>query len=119
MGGKKNVVSAQMLEMSITGVWTVLRLERDTWSMVTRLRQATNEYPPHTPSWGGYPISIAGQPGGCQYRTTRLRKALGEIFPTPTSSGTDTTPPVEILTMENRPREGVIYSGVLYGAKYV
>ena len=42
----KNVMSAQMLEVSLSGVGTVLRLERDTWSMVKRLRQATNEYAP-------------------------------------------------------------------------
>ena len=30
----KNVVSAQMLEVSLLGVGTVLRLERDAWSMV-------------------------------------------------------------------------------------
>ena len=39
----------------------------------------------HTP-WGGFPTSIARQPRGCQYRTMRLRKALGEMFPTPTIS---------------------------------
>ena len=37
-------MSAQMLEVSLLGVGTVLRLERDAWSMVKRLRQATNEY---------------------------------------------------------------------------
>ena len=49
-------MSAQMLEVSLGGVGTVLRLERDAWSMVKWLRQATNEYalpplspPPHTP----------------------------------------------------------------------
>ena len=30
----KNVMSAQMLEVSLLGVGTVLRLERDAWSMV-------------------------------------------------------------------------------------
>ena len=35
-----------MLEVSLLGVGTVLRLERDAWSMVKRLRQATNEYAP-------------------------------------------------------------------------
>ena len=39
-----------------------------------------------------------------QYRTTRLRKALGETFPTPILFGTDTIPTMEISTMENRPR---------------
>ena len=42
----KNVMSAKMLEISLLGVGTVLRLERDAWSMVNRLRQATNEYAP-------------------------------------------------------------------------
>ena len=44
----KNVVSAQMLEVPLFGGGTVLRLARDSWSMVKRLRQATIEYP-HTP----------------------------------------------------------------------
>ena len=30
----KNVLSPQMLEVSLSGVGTVLRLERDAWSMV-------------------------------------------------------------------------------------
>ena len=39
----------------------------------------------HTPLRRFFPSSIARQPRGCQYRTTRLRKALGEtLFPTPT-----------------------------------
>ena len=33
-----------MLEVSPFGVKAVLRLERDAWSMIERLRQATNEY---------------------------------------------------------------------------
>ena len=39
-----------------------------------------------TPPWGRFffPSSIAGQPRGCQYRTIRLRQALGETFPPPT-----------------------------------
>ena len=36
-----------MLEVSLLGAETVLRLERDVWSMVKRLRQASNEYPPN------------------------------------------------------------------------
>ena len=35
--------------VSLLGVGTVLRLERDVWSMVKRLRQATNEHPPQAP----------------------------------------------------------------------
>ena len=38
-----------------------------------------------------------------QYRTTRLRKALGETFPTPTFVGTGTFPTVEISSIEIRP----------------
>ena len=41
---KKNLVSAQMPEASLIGVETVLRLERDAWPLVKRLRQATTEY---------------------------------------------------------------------------
>ena len=40
----RNVMSTSMLEVSPVGVGTVLRLERDAWSMVKPLRQATNEY---------------------------------------------------------------------------
>ena len=36
--------NAQVLELSLFGVGTVLRLERDAWSMAKRLMQATNEY---------------------------------------------------------------------------
>ena len=39
-------MSAQMLEVSLLRVGTVLRLERDAWSMVILLRHATNEYAP-------------------------------------------------------------------------
>ena len=35
-----------MLVVSLLGVGTVLRLERDAWSMVSRPRQATCEYAP-------------------------------------------------------------------------
>ena len=42
----KTVVSAQILEVSLLGVGTVLRLERDAWQMVKRLRQATNKDAP-------------------------------------------------------------------------
>ena len=39
-----------------------------------------------THSWGGFPSSTARQRRGCQYRTTRLRKALHEMCTTPTFS---------------------------------
>ena len=42
-------MSAQMLELSLIGVGTVLRLERDAWSMLKGLRQATNVYAPPPP----------------------------------------------------------------------
>ena len=38
-----------MLKVSLLGVGTVLRLARDTRSVVIRLRQATNEYAPPAP----------------------------------------------------------------------
>ena len=38
-----------MLQLSLLGVGTVLRLGNDAWSMVKRLRQATNEYAPPLP----------------------------------------------------------------------
>ena len=47
-------MSAKMLEVSLLRVETVLRLERDAWPMVKRLRQATNEYAPppaHKERW--------------------------------------------------------------------
>ena len=45
----KSAISAQTLEVSLLGVGTVLRLERDAWSMVKRLKQATNQYAPTPP----------------------------------------------------------------------
>ncbi|CAM9392162.1 unnamed protein product, partial [Sphacelaria rigidula] len=42
----RNVMGTEMLEVSLLGVGTVLRLERDAWSMVKRPRQATNEHAP-------------------------------------------------------------------------
>ena len=44
-------------------------------------RYARYHYVTHP--WGGFPSPIAPQPGGCQYRTMRLRKVLGEMVPTP------------------------------------
>ena len=37
----RKVLSAQMLGMSLLGLGTVLRFERDAWSVVNCLRQAT------------------------------------------------------------------------------
>ena len=42
-------MSARLLEVSLLGVGTVLRLERDAWSMVKWLTQATKEYAPPPP----------------------------------------------------------------------
>ena len=42
-------MSVQLLEVFLFEVGTVLRLERDAWSMVKCLRQAANQYPPPTP----------------------------------------------------------------------
>ena len=42
----RNVMSTSLLEVPLLGVGTVHRLERDAWSMVKRLRQATNVYAP-------------------------------------------------------------------------
>lgn len=46
---ENNVLGAQILEVSRLGVWMVLRIERDVWSMAKWLRQAPNEYP--LPAW--------------------------------------------------------------------
>ena len=43
---RRSAPSVRMLEVSLLGVGTVLRLERDAWSMVKSLRRATNEYVP-------------------------------------------------------------------------
>ena len=45
-------MSAHMLEASLLGVGTVLRLESDAWSMVKLPRRATNEYPPPAAHYG-------------------------------------------------------------------
>ena len=43
---EKNVMSAQMLEVSLLEVGTVLRLERDAWSMVKWLEASNKRVPP-------------------------------------------------------------------------
>ena len=54
-------MSAQMLEVSLLGVGTVLRLERDAWSMLKWLRQEKNECAASSfpPSWP--PGSLTGR----------------------------------------------------------
>ena len=49
-----------MLEVSLVGVGAVLRLERDAWSMVKRLRQATCEYAPRLVTEGRLCTSKGG-----------------------------------------------------------
>ena len=44
-----NIMSAQLLKVSLLGVGTVLRFERDAWSLVKRPRQAANGYAPPPP----------------------------------------------------------------------
>ena len=46
VGYGRYVMSIELLEVSLLGPGTVLRLERDAWSIVKRLRRATNEYAP-------------------------------------------------------------------------
>ena len=68
-----------------------------------------------TPLWDRFPSSIARQPRGCQYRTNRLRKALGEMLPTPTFWHRHyCSPTVEMSGLKNRPTGGVMYT-VVYG----
>ena len=75
----------------------------------------TTEY--ITPPSGGFPTSIAQQPRGCQYRTVRLRKALGVIFPTPAFLDNDTILAVEISTTE-KPTQGVVIYAVVCGVSH-
>ena len=70
MGCEKNVVvSTSMLEVSVLRGGTVLRLESDAWSMVKRLRQATNEYtspPPLHPTPALHERAYNSPSGGCK-----------------------------------------------------
>ena len=81
MGKKTYVTGAQNLEVSPTaaGVVTVLRLKISQWSNDYRTGRCISPSP-----GAGFPSSIARQPRGCQFRTVRLRKALGEVFLSPT-----------------------------------
>ena len=55
-----------------------------------------------TPLWGGFPSSITRQPRGCQYRTTCVRKARGEMFAKPSFLVSKLIPTVEISSTKNR-----------------
>ena len=59
----------QMLDVSLLGVGTVLRLERDAWSMVIRLRPATNDYAPPPPYLGGIHCNCMNKPSVCRAGT--------------------------------------------------
>ena len=73
---EKSKMIAQRLEVSLLGVGTVLRLERDAWSMVKLLRQATNEYTP-PPSPPSVVCSVDGE------RMFQLRMPYVDPLPTP------------------------------------
>ena len=42
-------MGALLLEVALSGVGRVPRLERDAWSTIKRLRQTTNDYRPPSP----------------------------------------------------------------------
>ena len=73
-----------MLEVSLLGEGTVLRLERDAWSMVKWLRQATDEYPP--PSRGSYIatplLSLEGATPESQIITSTMSSICKKVRPT-------------------------------------
>ena len=58
-------MSAQMSEVSLLGVGTVLPLAGDAWSMVKGLRQATSEYAPPPPLSYGAHWFPGGVPAAC------------------------------------------------------
>ena len=70
-----------------------------------------------TPPGAFFPRSIARQPKRCPSRTTRLRKALGEMLPMPTFLA-----PALFQLWRYRARKigpgGVIYTVVVYGTQY-
>ena len=54
-------MSAQLLEVSLFGVGTVLPLERHAWRMVKRLMHAANEYAPTPTSMSdAFPFDATG-----------------------------------------------------------
>ena len=59
-------MSAQKLEVSLLGVGTVLRLERDAWSTVKRLRKTANEFAPPL----RHPIMVTQQLDPASLNTT-------------------------------------------------
>ena len=67
-----------------------------------------------TPPRGGFPSSIARRPRGCQYRTIRLRKALGEMFRTPTGLASTCGE----STMHRKSIQGCVICIVVYQVRY-
>ena len=65
-------------------------------------------YTSHTPLGRFFPSSIARQPRGCQCRTTRLRKALGETFPRSTCFCHRWYSNCRDIDHRNRPRGGLV-----------
>ena len=57
-----------------------------------------------THPWGGFPRSIARQLRGCRYRTITSSESSRRDVSNANLVGTDTTPTVEMSSMENRPR---------------
>ena len=72
----------------------------------------------HTPLWRFSKLDCSTTKRGCQYRTMRLRKALGETFFNVDVFGTATIPTVEISSMENRPRGCDLHRRTRYTLKY-
>ena len=74
----QNVMSTQMLELSLFGVRTVPRLETEAWSMVKHLRLTTNEHVP-LPPLPPRPANAFGNPGSAVVgrRTRRRTEARG------------------------------------------
>ena len=66
-------------------------------------RPYTTVYVTHP--WGGSPISTARQPRRCQYRTIRFRKSSRRDVSNAELFDTSTIPTVEILSVENQPKE--------------
>ena len=65
----------------------VLRLERDAWSMVKRLRRATNEYAPIPPPPRQQPVASP-----CAYESLTSVPLSGQIQPVPNASLTQKHP---------------------------
>ena len=80
----KNVMSAQILEMSPSGLGTVVRLERDAWSMVIRLRPCMTMSTPPPPRAGKMPFATCENPSQSRKKddlpSSILSRVLHPIF---------------------------------------